>query len=235
MSTVGNWRGPNIIKEGLVLYLDADSPNSFYPPTADITWKDISGNRNNGTLTNGPTFSSANGGSIVFDGVNDYVILPSTISNTIQTAVTMMCYVYIETTTLFGSILGYNNPGNIGRLFSFQVRSSSNVNPASIFFMLYTDQIHSGASTNVNFLEWHHVAATYDGINTKMYLDGTLSSQTNHTGSFAPSNVNQYIGSDVERGRYSSNKFGAVQIYNRALSAQEVLQNYNTTKTRFGL
>ncbi len=73
MSTVGNWRGPNIVKDGLVFYLDAGSPNSFYPPTAGATWKDTSGNGHIGTLTNGPTYDSANGGTIVFDGVDDYV------------------------------------------------------------------------------------------------------------------------------------------------------------------
>ena len=64
------WRGPNIVKNGLVLYLNAGSPNSFYSPTAGTTWKDISGLTNNGTLFNGASYSTADGGSISFDGIS---------------------------------------------------------------------------------------------------------------------------------------------------------------------
>ena len=236
MSTAGNWRGPNIVKDGLVLYLDAGSPNSYINGISGTLWKDISGNANNGTLTNGPTYSPDNGGIIQFDGVNDYAILPPSISNTITTSFTMMCFLYIETTTLFGSILGYNNPGSAGQLFALQVRSNSNVSPANITLVMYTNVVNVfGASTNVNFFEWHHVAATYDGVNTKMYLDGVLSSQTNTTGSFSPSAFNLFIGSDFVRGRYSKNKFGPTLIYNRALSTSEISQNFNATRARFGI
>ena len=61
---------PKIVTDGLVLCLDAGNPNSY--PGSGNTWKDLSRGRNNGTLVNGPTFSGANGGSLVFDGVNDY-------------------------------------------------------------------------------------------------------------------------------------------------------------------
>jgi hypothetical protein len=237
MSTVhGSWRGPNIVRDGLVLYLDAGSPNSYPLINSSTTWRDISGNANNGTLTNGPTYSPDNGGIIQFDGVNDYAILPSSISNTITTSFTMMCFLYIETTTTFGVILGYNNAGSLGQNFALQVRSFSNVSPTAITLTMYTNVVNVfGASTNVNFLEWHHVAATYDGVNTKMYLDGVLSSQTNTTGSFSPSPQNLYVGSDFIRARYSKNKFGPTQIYNRALSQQEIQQNFNATRARFGI
>ena len=61
---------PRIVTSGLVLALDAADRNSY--PGSGTTWTDLSGNANNGTLTNGPTFNSANGGSIVFDGTNDF-------------------------------------------------------------------------------------------------------------------------------------------------------------------
>jgi len=72
-------RGPKIISNGLVLYLDAAN-NKSYPRTG-TTWYDLSGNNNNGTLTNGPTFNSANGGSIVYDGADDSVNLSLVSSN----------------------------------------------------------------------------------------------------------------------------------------------------------
>ena len=63
--------GPGIITSGLISALDAADRNSY--PGSGTTWTDISGNNNNGTLTNGPTFSSTNGGAIVLDGADDYI------------------------------------------------------------------------------------------------------------------------------------------------------------------
>ena len=71
---MGVFAGPEITESGLVLALDAGNLKSY--PTTGTTWTDLSGRGNTGTLTNGPTYSSANGGSIVFDGVNDYVTVP---------------------------------------------------------------------------------------------------------------------------------------------------------------
>ena len=67
MATIG---GSNIVTNGLVLALDAANRRSYI--SGSFVWNDISGNRNSGSLINGPTFDSANGGSIVFDGTNDY-------------------------------------------------------------------------------------------------------------------------------------------------------------------
>ena len=92
------WRGPNIARDGLVLYLDAGSPNSYQG--SGTTWRDISKfYQNNGTLTNGPTFSSANGGSIVFDGVDDYVGIPNNSSiNPNSGSFTIICWVNTDPT-----------------------------------------------------------------------------------------------------------------------------------------
>lgn len=73
------YTGPTIITDGLVLYLDAANPKSY--PTTGTTWSDLSGNENNGTLINGPTFNLSNNGSIVFDGVNDYGSLGNSLGN----------------------------------------------------------------------------------------------------------------------------------------------------------
>ena len=72
MSTIG---GANIVSDGLVLCLDAANRKSYV--NGSTVWRDLSGNNNSGSLVNGPTFSSANGGSIVFDGTNDYVQIGS--------------------------------------------------------------------------------------------------------------------------------------------------------------
>ena len=68
---MGLAHSPSLVMNGLVLALDAANPKSY--PGSGTTWTDLSGRGNTGTLTNGPTYSSANGGSLVFDGTNDYV------------------------------------------------------------------------------------------------------------------------------------------------------------------
>ena len=75
MSTVGNWRGPNIVKDRLVLYLDTNSPNSYKNGVFGTTWKDVSGSNYNGQLINGVAFNSDNGGYFSFDGTDDYISL----------------------------------------------------------------------------------------------------------------------------------------------------------------
>ena len=122
-----------VITNNLVLNLDAAKNDSY--PAINNGWRDISGNQNNGTLINGPLFNNENNGSIAFDGIDDYVILPSSISNNIQSSVTLMSFIYIQSTTLFGNILGYNNPGSTGQLFSFQIRINSNIYLANVIFM----------------------------------------------------------------------------------------------------
>jgi len=69
---MGITRGPNIVTDGLVFAVDAANPSSYV--SGSTIWKDQTVNQNDGTLTNGPTFDSGNGGSIVFDGVDDYEI-----------------------------------------------------------------------------------------------------------------------------------------------------------------
>ena len=70
--------GPNVVYNGLVLYLDAANNKSYV--SGSTSWNDLTGNKNVGTLTNGPTFNTGSGGSIVFDGVDDYVNLGTSIN-----------------------------------------------------------------------------------------------------------------------------------------------------------
>jgi hypothetical protein len=82
--------GPRVVTDGLVLALDAADTNSY--PGSGTTWNDLSGNGNTGTLTNGPTYSSDNGGSIVFDGTNDYVPLVNNLGDPQQFTIEFWAY-----------------------------------------------------------------------------------------------------------------------------------------------
>jgi hypothetical protein len=196
MATEG---GPNIITDGLVLALDAASPRSY--PGTGTTWYDVSGYGNNGTLTNGPTFNS---GSIVFDGVNDYLKTPSipnfrTISLWVKTSNTGTGWKYLvdaRTGMPNGWYTGFSGGSGIGGN--------------------WTSQYVNGVLTTVNF----------DNITLGIWCNLVITSNTSYTSDITF--MSRYSNSEPLAG-YIAN----IMIHNKALSAEEVLQNYNATKSRF--
>lgn len=247
MSTVsGGWDGPAIVKDGLVLYLDAGSPNSFYPLTAGTTWKDISGLANNGTLTNGPTYDSANGGSIVFDGTDDFILGPSSTNLNFGTENYTLNAWFKTNTSVRRTILSrfdYNGTGTIERGYYIDVLATGKIRTA--FESNGANYRVTDSNTSVNTNVYFYVSVTRTNATTiNVYINGVFeTSNTIILGT--PSNI------DVVTAPFSiarvatyqtpiglNNFIGdipSVQIYNRALSAQEVLQNYDATRARFGL
>ena len=240
MSTVGNWRGPNIVKDGLVLYLDAGSPNSYINGISGTSWKDISGNSNNGTLTNGPTFNSANGGSIVFDGVDDRVSRTTNI-NTGQNF-TINAWIYptlLGTTRRAVAASSYNSTSLNGWLFSTAGFNTNN----TFFFSVGADNVYRVAVANTLILnQWVYISAVCQngGGSINLYKNGiepsyvtSLQSPNTLTYTYPQFNVG-FRDAGGTTDPYTGN-IASVQLYNRALSATEILQNFNATKTRFGL
>ena len=161
--------GPDIVENGLVLCLDAANKLSY--PGSGTTWRDLSGNSNTGTLTNGPTFSAANQGSIVFDGVNDYVINSSPTNIPVgSSSRTVQLWVYPKTNTCPLVQLGTGGGGNQVYIVSFYNVSGT--------LYLFTDGINS--ANNISFSgtdlptlnTWNHVTFGNSGQNWFYYLNG---------------------------------------------------------------
>ena len=233
MSTIqGSWARPKIVNDGLVLYLDANAPNSYSQYFTPTTWKDLSGNNNNGTLTNGPTFNSGNGGSIVFDGVNDYVSSsysgPSTSDYTFS-----VWYNPLSTATTFP--LGRGRDG-AGDGWSFLLGSD--------FFwragVVKTDGGTVGyvcSSPGIMYYNnWVYLTGVFVGSSTlSLYVNGVLSNSIAVAGSTLRTSTDGWVLGSITTTLYSNMRVASAQVYTKALSAQEVLQNYNATKNRFGL
>jgi hypothetical protein len=226
---MGFYRGPQIVTSGLVLHLDAANPKSY--TTTGTTWSDLSGNRNNGTLTNGPSFSSANMGSIGFDGVNDYVSIPSSTSLTIEgTGLTLGAWINYNLTQEDWKGVIYKASGN-STGFQLFIDSSERI----AFGIITTTGFarpNSGVYLSPN--TWHYIVGTYDGVNMRIYEDTILRTTFAKTGTIVNANVNLDIGRSFSTEEMPGN-ISQVQIYNRALSATEVLQNFNAIKSRYGL
>ena len=208
---------PRIVTSGLVLALDAAERLSY--PRTGTTWRDLSGNSNNGTLTNGPTFSAANMGSIVFDGVDDYVTSP--FSTTSGQSVSYVGWLYsTESTATYRNFVDSN-----------LIKPMIWWNPTG---QIEFDTTNNFTTTAVYRNKWVHVALTKPSGSSiaSYYVDGILASigtELYTTPAVTPTLFNRSA-SNTWKG-YSSN----IQIYNRSLSATEILQNYNATKSRFGL
>jgi hypothetical protein len=233
--------GPQIVRNGLILALDAADKNSY--PGSGATWTDLSGNGYNGTLTNSPTFSNSNGGSIIFDGTNDYTSTSLDLSwnNTNSVSISM----WIKTGNLSQS-KGFLGTGN----FEWQFRQGQYAGANSDLVFVYWD--NSGNHTNGSIpsmsgffddTNWKHLTMTWNNSNSTIlfYKNGTqIFSQVygNPSANRVSSELMQ-IGGNVYSwdgvGAYWNGSFSNIQTYNRTLSATEVLQNYNVTKTRFGL
>jgi hypothetical protein len=235
---------PYIVMDGLILNLDAGITQSY--PGSGTTWTDINGlgPKNNGTLINGPTFS---GGSIVFDGVNDYANLSNTYNpNLITSTYTIESFLMLtrQTSLLHGSGVlsignGSINAGNYELLlldvFLYARMRTNLTNDAT--YAPPSSQNYSGLTFNT----WNHIISLFDGTYMRLYLNGV--EVGSGTDSFSGQTLNVTGINTARIGTRHNNagaglfpgRIGLVKLYNRALTQSEVLQNYNAQKGRFGL
>jgi hypothetical protein len=232
---VTNREYENIVTSGMVLNLDAGFVSSY--PTSATTWYDLSYSGNNGTLTNGPTFSSLSGGSIVFDGTNDYVLInrPSEITTGGSITVSLWAKWTTVGTTIstIQTLVDNNHSGLPVQGFVIQDRPDLN---KSIQFAVQPNTNGSISTFQVGNGTWKHITGTYVTGSNRLYIDGSLNAST--TAEPSMSTVQPYISLGYWQftpSRYMNGNIANVQIYNRALSPFEVYQNYNSTKGRFGV
>lgn len=237
--------GPNIIEAGLVLSLDAADKNSYRG--SEVIWKDLSGNQldatmynaGNSTYTNSPpgapTLSSANGGSFVFDG-NDFGKF-----NTITAGTNVTVCTWCKTTnsTRENGIISHCNGGPV--VLGYAITNGK------MKYWYYTTSWQTALSlTSVNDGNWKNLVWAKAGTSMSMYINGVLDSTVTLTGDrtgqlvsvgslWGPCNSDSYGPGYDAYTQCFDGSISNVSIYNRQLSATEVLQNYNTTKTRFGL
>jgi hypothetical protein len=214
-----------IVTSGLVMHLDAGNAASY--PGSGTAWTDLTVNGNNGTLTNGPTYSAADGGQIVFDGVNDYIIGTNNASVQI-TEGTIACWVRCQTEPNYVGLISKNR--------AWSLVANNDV------LGCYDWGNAAFRSTGINIADnsWRYIALTFTNTvgtpsnNAIIYVNGAavLTTTTKH--------VNQAteFGLAVAEASSGENLRGGIaigHIYNRVLSAAEIQQNFDANKARFGL
>ena len=231
---------PSIVMSGLVLALDAGNTKSYLG--SGTTWTDLSGRGNTGTLTNGPTYSSANGGSIVFDGTNDYATLGTPSSLNITGSITINSWVKFSSLPSSGNwstIYEKGYDGTNDQTYLRYTGSSGGIEFGTYTqtnFTTYSTTYVVGSSILVN--NWCNIVGVFDGFKFSIYLNNVLVSQTSYVGSLFGSSAPVSIGAASISGSYQrflSGNISSVQAYNRALSAAEVSQNFNALRGRFSI
>lgn len=217
---MGFYRGPNIVTDGLVYAMDAGSERSYDGTT---TLNDLVGS-NTGTLTNGVTYQSINGGVFDFDGVDDYITMSRAISTSNYSAEFMF---NADVNTINTEHWLGNQYGGDGRtIFDLWTNNKLRqfVNGTAIY----------GATTIVTG-GWYHAVFTRNSSGVAyIYLNG-VQDGTGTLSSVVPSDLPFEIGGDTSLVRWFNGKIPFCRIYNKALTAAEVTQNYNAQKSRFGL
>lgn len=223
----GTVSGNGIVTSGLVLCLDAANPRSYVSGSTE--WSDLTSNRNNSTLNNGPTFSNANGGILVFDGTDDYAEIQHNSLLNPSLSMTLSAWINIKVFESNMAICGKGTqtPGSGG--FDFRINTNSQLNLVKYFI---TDQTVNIPTLIVN--TWYNISAVQSSTRVDYYINGNSVGFYSNSSAYQTNNTTFKIALDRTT-IYMRADIPQIAFYNRALSAAEILQNYNSTKARFGL
>ena len=167
---------PKIVTDGLVLALDAGNVKSYV--SGSTTWFDKSGFVNNGTLTNGPTFSSVNGGGIIFDGTDDYVITTSGLTPALNIISSITLETWLKPTALASAFhgdginsKGFSSDANTGVYETLLVPSSS-VNTPFFRMRIGSSTPFYNPNTPIILNQIYHFVSTYNGNTMRIFING---------------------------------------------------------------
>ena len=213
-----------IVTDGLVFAVNAANYQSY--PRSGTTWSDMVGG-NDGTLVNGPTFDEANGGGLVFDGSNDYIELGYN-ENLLSDSKTNEAWVKASTFNNWHGII--SNFPSWGTGFGLQIGPIQNIAATVSGLYLKTSWTPSPNT-------WYHIVATRNSSDNrnKLYVIGVLENSLTHNVSYVENDITSIGCFYTTPQLHFGGQIPIVRIYNRALTDQEVLQNYNALKSRFGL
>jgi hypothetical protein len=239
---------PQIVTNGLVLYLDAANPRSYV--SGSTSWYSLIVNTASGSLINGPTYSSSSLGNIVLDGIDDYITqnyytATNFVDNQSWTIDVVVNVVSSESAgNTRGGILtnqlfsAETNPGGFGlnilsQTYCVNLTSGSTGNAVSYQFI---------AQTAINYNTIERITAVWDSSTStvSIYRNGVLANSSTsalYKWSTRTSGTLQYIGTSSQGGwsYYFPMRLYTVSLYNRALSQTEISQNFNATRNRYGI
>lgn len=234
----------NFITSGLLVHLDANNINSYIG--SGTTINDVSGNQNTSSLINGAVFNEFVGGTIRLDGVDDYIDIPYNSTLDLPTTRTVSLWFKLNSKTTFQTLIGQSNTGASKR--KWEVRygaASANDNKIRVILGQGSPQTNIDSTLSYDLTtKWYNLVVGYDGPSTTLniYLDTNLIGSSTSTFSNIYSSVtngDNTLGFNIGRRQGGFNSVNGnianFSVYNRMLNSTEVIQNFNSLKSRFGI
>lgn len=248
VSSFGNFRrdrkanNPAVISNGLVLNVDAGNPLSY--TGSGTTWTDLSASATNATLTNGPTYDTSNNGFLTFDGTNDYAVVTNPSAMKVQNFTVSLWFYALTQNRALVTLADFDHtyPGNQG----WVIQSEDSTTNRYYYLAYYTGSTFqpagnfgAGKGVQIRNNAWQHLTFTKSGTSVVGYLNGvrTFSATAGSSTISYASVINFAISNTVNilETRYFKGNVATCQVYSRALSGSEVLQNFNATRVRYGV
>ena len=228
---MGLAHSPSVITDGLMIYLDAANTRS-YPGTGN-TWYDLRGNRNFTLQNNPPFFANSAGGSIGFTAANSHWASSST-------SLSLMTRFSVEVWHYYTGVLTGPAPcivtefyyGSNGQI-NFNLGSTTNGIGLKIGY--YNGGWNESSIYALSANNWYHIVGNYDGANFRLYINGVNQVTTANTGTPTANTGGIRLMRRWDSDEYWSGNLSIVKIYNRALSATEIKQNFEATRDRYGI
>lgn len=224
--------GASVVREGLVLHLDAASMKSY--PGSGTTWSDLSGNGNNGTLVNGVGYSSENNGTFTFDGLDDYAVSTGGYHNNISLTISLW---FKPTNTISG---GSNQVGRLwGTGGDLECRFDGGGTAINGRLACDIGGTNNLTSVSDNWLNtnWYNLTIRFNSSlnSSQMYIQGELDS-SGTCGNFSTQSSPIQIGRSASGfGSPFPGKISSFLIYNQVLTELEIKQNFEATRGRYGI
>ena len=217
------------------LYLDASNPNSY--PGSGTTWYDLSGLSNNATLTNGPTFTPDSGGAFSFDGVNDYARATGNSINAGSWDYEVATFsIWIKPSSTAPTT--DQNIITIETAFEIAINNRDN-GFSSVKYASVPWAWRGIVSNDITNDTWNNLVYVHTLYNRKIYVNGNVVFTSSDTGGlWLGTATYPYMTIGARYSGTTANTLGQindVRVYGRALSSDEVLQNFNNTKGRYGI
>jgi hypothetical protein len=227
-----NYYQGNIVTNGLIVALDASNLVSY--PGSGTTWYDMSGNNNNATLANGVAFKSANGGIFDFDGADDYAYISDNSTLDLAGDKSQCIWLYMDQSYSGTGILGKANSSVFGMALTYGWGNGGSTGFQNIAWNSVNDPSLSPNGADIN--NWYYVVGVQSGGTRYIYVLGAngLRTASYSGGTHTWNNALDFTIGQVA-GYYTNMKAGAVHVYNRALSQEEIIQNFNAQRNRFNL
>jgi hypothetical protein len=219
---ITNQNYPPIATDGNVLHLDGGLPASY--PLVGTSWYDLTENSNNSVLINGVTYNSSSKGYLEFNGSNQYVSVTGTTNIPIGNS-NYTIGVWFNADTLGSKgLVGWGNYGTSNEANAFRLTSNGLVNYWWLNDLTVTTTITPG--------NWYYAVATFDGTTRSIYVNGSLVGSDTPTGHNVTTSGNLTVGV-TNSTEYFDGDIGDVQIFDRAITSTEILQNYNSFVKRY--